>query len=99
MTDLDKKKILIVGAGSPSNKMAIAATLASSYKVAIIEATDRIKQAIELLKQAAIASENLNNASADLKELALKLMACKHPLSSKPFYHDVPKYRRKQRRW
>lgn len=94
----DKKKIAIVGVGSPSIEVAMAA-LARDHKVAIIEATDCIKEAIEGINQATIASENLNKAIAELKELAPKLLARKDtPSSNKPFYYNVPKYRRK-RRW
>ena len=96
---IDKKKIVIVGVGSSSIEKAMAA-LAMDHKVVIVEATDRLKDAVEQFNQASLASENLNKALADLKALAPKLLAKKDASSSsKPFYYNVPKYRKKQRRW
>lgn len=95
----DKKKIAIVGVGSSYIQTAIAAFKDSHPEVVIVEATDKMKEAIEGIKQATIASESLNKALAELKKLEPKLLACKEtPSSNKPFYHNVPKYRRK-RRW
>lgn len=93
---IDKKKIAIVGVGSSSIQTAIAALKASQPEVVIIEATDKMKEAIEGIKQATLATEKFNKAIAELK--AIPAQEFENVIMNKPFYHNVPKYRRK-RRW
>lgn len=92
----DKKKIAIVGIGSPSIQTAIAALKASKPEVVIIEATDKMKEAVEEIKQATLATEKFNKAIAELK--AIPTIKFEEAIINKPFYHNVPKYRKK-RRW
>lgn len=92
----DKKKIAIVGVGSSSIQTAIAAFKDSHPEVVIIEATDKMKEAIEGIKQATIETEKFNKAIAELKAIAP--IEFENAIMNKPFYHNVPKYRRK-RRW
>lgn len=92
----DKKKIAIVGVGSPSIQTAIAAFKDSQPEVVIIEATDKMKEAFEEIKKATLATEKFNKAIAKLK--AIPPIEFEKAIMNKPFYHNVPKYRRK-RRW
>lgn len=95
----DKKEIAIVGSrgiGSPHINMAIAAFKDNHPEVVIIEATDRMKEAIKGIKQATIDTEKFNKAIAELKAIAP--IEFENAIMNKPFYHNVPKYRRK-RRW
>lgn len=92
----DKKKIAIVGVGSPSIQTAIAAFKDSHPEVVIIEATDKMKEAIEGIRQATIETEKFNKAIAELQ--AIPALEFEKATMNKPFYHNVPKYRRK-RRW
>lgn len=96
MTNINEKKIVIVGVGSPSIQTAIASLKATHPEVVIIEATDKMKEAVEGIKQATIETEKFSKAIADLK--SIPPLEFEKAIMNKPFYHNVPKYRRK-RRW
>lgn len=98
----EKTKIAIVGVSIGASKLDYTKKIIAAMKahnVAIVEVTDGLKEAVEQFNQASLASENLKKALADLKELAPKLLAHKDtPSLNKPFYYNVPKYRRSNRR-
>lgn len=92
MTDI--KKIAIIGVGSPSIQTAVSGFKDSHPEVVIIEATDKMKEAI---KQATIETEKFNKAIVELKNIPA--LEFENAIVNKPFYHNVPKYRRSKRRW
>lgn len=84
----EKKKIAIVGVGSSSIQTAIAAFKDSHPEVVIIEATDKMKEAIEGIKQATIETEKFNKAIAPIE--------FENAIMNKPFYHNLPQKKHKR---
>lgn len=92
----DKKKIAIVGVGSPSIQTAIAEFKDRHPEVVIIEATDKMKEAIEGIKQATIETEKFNKTIAELKAIAP--IEFENAIMNKPFYHNLPQKKHKRKK-